>query len=934
MAYIVPRVTISQEFTQVPVFGDQPLSALVFGPQFNLFRYNNTGEKASTAVTNPNDASLKNSYQYAESVTYDLPGQVAGTFVDKDFTKVFFDKAQVEYYPNDIDTPDNGVFQVEHPTLSGVYYSNRFQANDLVFRTANSVTRSDVFSNRDVRAGDLITIEDELSNVATVRVKALHATRESAVVGDTLNDAGNKTNTSQDYNNNVVWAGSGSAPGTPPVNSSAAYVGHTDLGIVADVYTVRVTYIGAGLSDTKFTVSSTNGAFVDKTNQTLDGSDVLIIDNVGGNDIKLDFTSATDPVVGDIWTLSVTASVVRLIPGSTLEAGSVYKGANDITYKLVVTRGGPLYDGSNGDTCAKITVFSDQLDSSAAVKVQNGTPFKVGSYGLTATISAAVAHGGLVLGDVYYIPVSAAFDSGVAIVETYESLPATLVDNSENWAITSMRYVTDLSVPSLVDELDDVSNWDVDADAQTITINSGITTTNDLIVSGNDPLALNVVAGSIFVEHRDLVVDNSISIGSVTNTAEIEAILGPIDPDNPLAQGVYHAVLNSNAAPTYFCGVATNDLEGYLGVLALAEKADTYYGLAPLTFDAGVRDAVVAHVNAQSTPENAKWRVAWLSVPLVETEVIYDLDSNDEPWKATITDDPLAAGTQYKLVTMAGAQFVTDGVRPTDRLRINFRVNGAGKTVFDTFTVSEVRTETTLVLTSASPSAINVAVRAEIERVYTKDEQIDKLALVGGEYNNRRVRVVFPPKAKSGSTVYDGYIVAAALSGLRGGVVPHQGLTNTVLLGFNDVSLAANSFTETQLNRLAAQGIWIVTQATTGATPYVRHQLTTDESSLNTSEDSITTNVDSISYGLMKALGPYIGIYNVHPRALTLIRQAIDGELNFRSTATYTVRAGNQLNSYVIDSFTQNPTFKDRVDAVITLDVPYPLNKLAIKLIV
>jgi hypothetical protein len=343
---------------------------------------------------------------------------------------------------------------------------------------------------------------------------------------------------------------------------------------------------------------------------------------------------------------------------------------------------------------------------------------------------------------------------------------------------------------------------------------------------------------------------------------------------------------------------------------------------------------VVAHVNAQSTPENAKWRVAWLSVPLKETEVIYDKNSSNEDWTATITDDPFAAGTQYKLVTVAGASFITDGIRPTDRVLINFRQTTNGVTVYDTFTVSDVRTETTLVISSASSVAVNSPVKVQIERVYTKDEQIDTLALVGGEYNNRRVRVVFPPTVKSGSTVLPGYIVAAALAGLRGGVVPHQGLTNTTVLGFDDLTASVRTFTETQLNRLAAQGIFIVTQAAIGATAYVRHQLTTDETSLNTSEDSITTNVDSISYGLMTALAPYIGIYNVHPRAVTLIRVAIANELNFRATATYTVRAGNQLNSFEIVSLAQNPTFKDRVDADIVLDVPYPLNKLAIKLIV
>lgn len=933
MAYTVPRVLISQEFTQVPVFGDQPLSALVFGPQYNLFRFNNTSEKPSTAVTHPDSPELTNEYQRLVDTTYDFPNQEAGTFVDSDFVKVYIDKAQLEYFPNDISDPSGYVVPVVHPT-SGANYTNRFQGDELVFKTGNGTDRTDVFCNRDVAVGDVIILTNEAdsSDTATVRVKALHAIKSAAAVGTPSNDTDNKATASQDYNNALTWAGSGSAPAHAPANSSAAYIGYNALGIVSDVYTVEVTAVGATLADARFKISSASGAFADKVDQSLDGSDVLVIDDTDSNDIKIDYTGATAPVVGDKWTLNVTAAVTRLAGGSTITAATPYRGAEDIVYKLVVSRGGPFYNGTNADVCAKISVFSDKLDSSSDVKVTSGTAFKVGSYGVTATISGATANGGLIYGDVYYIAATAAADQAYGIIETYETLPATFISGSDDWDITSMRLVDTISVPNLVDAYDDVTNWDVDSVAQTITIKGGITSTNSKLVTGSELLSLDVVSGKVYVEHRDLVVTNSLAIGSVQSTDEVEAILGPIDPDNPLAQAVYHAALNAGGVPVYFAAVGSNDLDGYLGVLDLAEKADTYYGLVPLTSDVAVRDAVTGHVNAQSTPELAKWRVAWLTVPVAETEIVYDKDSSVNDWRATITDYTFASGTQYKLVTVSGASFITDGIRPTDRVLINFRTDANGATTYDSYAVAEVRTETTLVLATALASAVNVAVKMQIQRVYTKDEQADKLSLVGGEYNNRRVRVVFPSVAKSGSVSYAGYVVAAALAGLRSSVVPHQGLTNTQVLGFDNVS--TNRFTETQLNRIAAQGIWIVTQATTGATPYVRHQLTTDESSLNTSEDSITTNVDSISYGLMRALSPYIGIYNVHPRALVVIRAAIDAELTFRATGTFTIRAGNQLNSYKIVSLAQNATFKDRVDAEIDLDVPYPLNKINIKLVV
>jgi hypothetical protein len=183
-----------------------------------------------------------------------------------------------------------------------------------------------------------------------------------------------------------------------------------------------------------------------------------------------------------------------------------------------------------------------------------------------------------------------------------------------------------------------------------------------------------------------------------------------------------------------------------------------------------------------------------------------------------------------------------------------------------------------------------------------------------------------------------GYFLAAALAGLRSGVVPHQGLTNTQVLGASDLSKVVIEFTQDQLNVMAEQGIWIVTQEIIGATPYARHQLTTDERSLNTSEDSITTNVDNISYALKHTLEPYIGTYNINPENLLVIRDAIIGELTFRATGTRTVRAGNQLTSFTPEDdillLQQNPTYKDRIDVEVKLNVPYPLNFISLKLIV
>jgi len=822
MAYIVPRVLINQEFTQLPVFGDQPLSALVFGPQFNLYRYSVLTEKAYTRVQNKTTATLTNKYQKDVDTTYSFPNQENGTVVDTDYVKVFLEKAQVEYYGAsalDLMQETGEVEPVPSVLKPSVNYPNYLKAEHLVFKAANSHLRSPSFSNRDVQVGDIVVLKNEADVTFSTKIKSLHASKTASVIAASTAGASNAT--------------TGGATQHPPT------------------------------------------------------------------------------------------------------VGGTYNGPIDLTYVLTVMRGGAFLAGNNSNlsSCARVSITSSSIDGSPTVNVSQNGVFAVGSYGVTAKFETAVLAGGLVEGDIYLINCQAAHNDIVNIVETYDTLPASFINGAdESWEISSLRMVKDYQLNQVISS--DSVDLNYEIVDQAIKISSGITTTDPLVTIASVCVPLEVMSADIFVEHRDLVITNSISIGSLSSTDQVEAVLGTIHPDNALAQGVYDALLNSAGVVVYFCAVGSNDLAGYTQVLGLAKKSDLYYGLVPLTFNRAVQDAVVGHVNGESTAQLAKWRVTWLSSPIVNSALLYDTQANGSDWVATVIDDPVLAGTQYTYVNMAGASFITDGVRPTDKFLINFGTAADGSLVYEEYVIADVRTETSLALVSGPASAITVATKAQVKRVFTKDEQIDNLAAVGSGYNNRRVRMVFPDTTKDGEIVKPGYFVAAALAGLRSGVVPHQGLTNSEVLGFTDLRATVITYSEDQLNRLAAQGYFIVTQDVLGSTPYVRHQLTTDASSLNMAEDSVTTNVDSISYGLFRQLKPFIGIYNVHPKAVDVIRHIVDKELHYRLNNTFTARAGNQLTSYKIVTLAQNPTFKDHIDIELEIGVPYPINFITVKLFV
>ena len=763
-------------------------------------------------------------------------------------------------------------------------------------------------------------------------------------IGGVYNGLGNTPWECVDYN--AVPVSVGVANSTVNVtNTSTGYVGYSSKGIVRDTYTVTVTS-GTTEENVKFSISSANGAFATKTNVSL--GEALVVDDNNGNGVYLTFigdAGATggqylpmEFAVGNSWTVGELIAAVEPV---TPAVDGTYTGAIDATYTLRVDRGGAFYDGTNASSCARVVITSSNVDASTVVLPEIDTYFNVGSRGVVAAFEAATNNGGLILGDTYYIPVTAEKAGPVRIVEFSESLSEATLQVADSMTAEFFLVQASIQIPEVRDLALGTTNWS--QDGSYITINSDITTyENNLLSSTLEPARLPVATGKLFAEHRDLLQDFVNSIDSVRSLADINLKLGVVHPDNPLAQGVYDAVLNAQNTVVYFIAVATDDLAGYNGAIKISEKSDKVYSFAPMTFDKTIQDAVVSHVNAYSTAEVGRWRIAWIAAEDKKSEVIYDLKENGSAYQGTITDDPASAGTQNRLVTIEGAQMLNGGsnptVRPNDSVRINFKLSAGGAVIYDEYTVDRVLTNTTLVLTRSLSSPISAPTNIQIVRNYTKSERASNIAAIAGGYNNRRVRVVFPDTYKYGNVVKQGFFAAAGLAGLRSGVVPHQGLTNTEFLGADDLSKVVVEFSVDDLNTMAEQGVWLITQEVIGATPYVRHQLTSDTNSLNTSEDSITTNADNISYALKKTLTPYIGRYNVNPNNVLAVYAAVVNELRFRATNTRTERAGNQLTSFTpaddILNIAQNETYKDSIDVEVRLNVPYPLNYINLKLVV
>lgn len=956
--YIVPRVEANQQFTQIPVFTAQPQAVLVLGPQYKLNRYAIAAEKADTIVTH-STAEKANRYQPADTVVYPWTNKLAASTVDQSYVKLFLEKAQGKYFPLTAlgSGSETGVVTRVPITAGGsTYHANRFSIAGLNFKSGNGYAAHDYFGgiNRGVKVGDVVVVKDSGTGTVTTKVKDFIADVVPASLGTPSQDL--IINRFYDYvaaaygltaseSNSVAAVGSYTGI-TFAISDTPNYEGYPSLGIKSDTYEITCT-TGGTVSAARFSVTSAKNAFTAKTELTLGSqlpgnattisTGVLDIDVTSPQVIKALFTLTSSNILfssGHKWTWKATAPIQARV----LTSAGTYTGSLDRIYKITVTRGGPFYTGSNAATCARVYVTSSIDDSSAIVNATSVTAagFTVGSYNITAVFnaSAEAVFNGLYLGDVFYVPAVAAKNSNFRTIVTQDSLD--VLSGWESTPGSTYSIVLAVEKNAAIDEIknvmDGTKNWTTSASG--ITINSDIAITETGFNNGADPAQLPVIAANLFVERRDLLKTRTTVIESLTDTGLVESKLGVIHPDNALAQGVYSAALNSNGTPVYYVGVASDDLSGYNAALTLARKSDDYYSIVPLSFDKTVRDAVISHVNTMSDAKQAKERMAWVSEQLMPTSLVYSYKNDGTNWMITVSDDPTQAGNNYTVITMVGAHFITDGVRIGDVLLSNYRLDAANRVINDEFTVSEVRTETTLVVSTAFATVVTVAIKAKVARVYSLDEQAASYALRAGEYNNRRVQVLFPDTYKAGSVDMPGYFLAASVAGLAAGTVPHQGLTNVELLGPTDLTKSVNLFTDVQLNTMAGEGVMIVTQAVIGATAYVRHQLTSDRSGLNTSELSITRNVDSITRGLRNKLKPYIGVYNINPGSILQMRTVVDAELRFRLVTTETARAGNQLNGYKILNVAQDTTFKDRVNIKVQLDVPAPVNNIVIDIIV
>jgi hypothetical protein len=223
----------------------------------------------------------------------------------------------------------------------------------------------------------------------------------------------------------------------------------------------------------------------------------------------------------------------------------------------------------------------------------------------------------------------------------------------------------------------------------------------------------------------------------------------------------------------------------------------------------------------------------------------------------------------------------------------------------------------------------------------TKDlsltEQADLIGGYSSSLGSRRVVAVWPDvlavSVNAIVTKVPGYFAGPVLSGLTAGLPSQAGFTNLLVTGFVGRENSDDIFSDAQLDAIAGGGTMIFLQPVPDAALQIRHQLTTDVSTIFFQEFSVTKNVDLIARFFRGLYQPFLGIYNITDGLLDLLKTRGEGGIAFL-LAQRAPRVGAPLRSGALTRIEESENQPDTVEIDIDIDVPLPLNNIKLTLLV
>ena len=446
----------------------------------------------------------------------------------------------------------------------------------------------------------------------------------------------------------------------------------------------------------------------------------------------------------------------------------------------------------------------------------------------------------------------------------------------------------------------------------------------------------------------------------IDNQTMLESVMSPVNTLNPLALGMFFALVNAPGVQVTGLGVDEVSADAPFGTVEAFNRAAEFleafevYALAPLTHDSTVAQVFNTHVNFMSEPGQKGERIV--------------LHNSMQPTHNL--DTLVASGANGNTVGGSGLSFDT-GIPNLSALLLNLSVNPVGTIptsagvfldIADdalSYSISAVSGSVITVRTSFSAgdnddsfystTALNVAplpsqliqetfaIRIRGAALVLTDGTPDKNAIastyaaVSQSYLNRRFWHTAPDSAAATlggvEQIINGFYMNAAIVGMIGQQPPQQSFTNFPMAGFTRVLGSSNYFSERQMNVMAAGGTYIIVQDAPSAPLIARMALTTDLTSVETRTDSITKVVDFTAKFLRKGLKNFIGRFNITQAFLDQLGTVVGG------LGGYLVEVG-VLVGFNLNNLIQDEDAPDTVLVDVLIDPPYPCNYIRITLVI
>jgi hypothetical protein len=433
------------------------------------------------------------------------------------------------------------------------------------------------------------------------------------------------------------------------------------------------------------------------------------------------------------------------------------------------------------------------------------------------------------------------------------------------------------------------------------------------------------------------------------DTIQLENALAPVDTTNPLALGLFFALLNAPGIQVTGLGVDEVSADAEFGTVDGFARAASYlegqevYAVAPLTHEAEVHQIFSTHATVMSAAKGERVAIVNVETPTSKLDTLGASGTGDGV-STTVFDTNISNLTALLLnagISPIGTIDADEGLFidiASDAKKYSIQsVSGSQVTIRTSFSTGE--NDDSFYSTTAMPAsliqeAFSISVRGAplvVAGIPNLTGIAETIAGIGRGYGSRRLWMTFPDQVAATingiETVMPGFYASAAIAGMVGQNPPQQGFTRFPMTGFSRVIGSNNKFSNSQLNVMAAGGAWILIQEAQGAPIISRHALTTDTTSIEVRESSITKVVDYTAKFMRKSLLNYIGRFNVTQGFLDTLSKVIQG------LGKFLVEQGvlNGFNLNLIQQDTDNP---DSILVDCILDVPFPCNYIRLTLVI